>query len=393
MNRCVLNIEIQEFIHNNINSNMSSIALKGTHFPDVDTKEIVEQIEAKKKCENKLPTWFHTKNIYFPNKLNIEQTSSEITAAYKSNLIQGNSLVDVTGGFGVDCYFFSKQFEHVIHCEIDENLSNIVNYNNKQLKVENVETQNTDGITFVKQSKKSFDWIYADPSRRHENKGKVFFLNDCLPNIPENLDTMFAHTNNVMIKTSPLLDLSVGIKELKFVKTIHVIAVNNEVKELLWVLEKGFVGNISILTVNITKESTQHFNFLLEDEKKQESTYKRPLTYLYEPNAAILKAGAFNTVAQQLGVFKLQKHSHLYTSNELIEFPGRRFIIQDVVPYNIKLIKKLEIHKANITTRNFVETVQQIRKRLAINEGGNLYLFFTTDNESNKIVIITTKNN
>ena len=196
-----------------------------------------------------------------------------------------------------------------------------------------------------------------------------------------------------MIKTSPLLDLSVGIKELKFVKTIHVIAVNNEVKELLWVLEKGFVGNISILTVNITKESTQHFNFLLEDEKKQESTYKRPLTYLYEPNAAILKAGAFNTVAQQLGVFKLQKHSHLYTSDTLIEFPGRRFIIQNVLPYNIKLIKKLEIHKANITTRNFVETVQQIRKRLAINEGGNLYLFFTTDNESNKIVIITSKNN
>tara|TARA_R110000868_G_scaffold258851_1_gene516481 strand:+ start:314 stop:1432 length:1119 start_codon:yes stop_codon:yes gene_type:complete len=372
---------------------MSSIVLKGTHFPDVDTKEIVEQIEAKKKCENKLPTWFHTKNIYFPNKLNIEQTSSEITAAYKSNLIQGNSLIDITGGFGVDCCFFSKQFEHVIHCEIDENLSNIVNYNNKQLKVENVETQNTDGIAFVKQSEKSFDWIYADPSRRHENKGKVFFLNDCLPNIPENLDTIFAHTNNVMIKTSPLLDLSVGIKELKFVKTIHVIAVNNEVKELLWVLEKGFVGNISILTVNITKESTQHFNFLLEDEKKQESTYKRPLTYLYEPNAAILKAGAFNTVAQQLGVFKLQKHSHLYTSDTLIEFPGRRFIIQNVLPYNIKLIKKLEIHKANITTRNFVETVQQIRKRLAINEGGNLYLFFTTDNESNKIVIITTKNN
>lgn len=391
MNKAILNIEIQEFIKKNTHSNTSAILLKGTHFNLVHTKAIIEQIEARKKCQTKLPTWYNTKQIYYPNKLNIEQTSSEISANYKANLISGNSIIDVTGGFGVDSYYFSKQFKKVVHCEINEPLSNIVGFNYAQLDIQNIETLNTDGIDFLKTCNTLFDWIYIDPSRRHDSKGKVFFMNDCIPNVPESLDVLFEHSNNIMIKTSPLLDFSVGIGELKHVKNIHVVAINNEVKELLWILENGFIGPVHIQTVNIKKEANSHFDFFLETEKQTEAIYHAPLTYLYEPNAAILKAGGFHIVTKEFDVFKLHKHSHLYTSADPIDFPGRSFKIDNVLIYNKKELKKMGIKKANITTRNFPETVEYIRKKLSISEGGHTYLFFTTDLNDNKIVVIASK--
>ena len=190
MNSEILNTEIQAFIDQNLNKDMSKILLKGTSFSNVTTTEIVEQIEAKLKCKKKLPTWFSSEKIYYPNKLNIEQTSSEITANYKSNLIEGHSIIDLTGGFGVDCFYFSKRFETVTHCEINESLSNIVNHNYKKLQVDSIETLPTNGIDYLKENNTNFDWIYIDPSRRHDSKGKVFVLNDCLPNVPLHLDLL-----------------------------------------------------------------------------------------------------------------------------------------------------------------------------------------------------------
>ncbi len=391
MNNLILNTVIQEFINDNLDSDIFSILLKKNTFEGVETQEIVEQLEAKKKCKSKLPTWFNTENIYYPNKLSIEQTSSEITALYKSQLISGNSILDITGGFGVDCYYFGKHFNVVTHCEINEELSNIVNYNFKQLSGNNITTQNVDGIEYLKKVTKSFDWIYVDPSRRHDTKGKVFLLKDCLPNIPDHLELLFKNTNNVLIKTSPLLDISIGTSELKNVKTIHVVAVNNEVKELLWVLEKGFDNSISIETVNIKNNYFERFNFKLEDETNTEVKYSQPLTYLYEPNSAILKAGAFNSVSNILYISKLHKHSHLYTSESLIDFPGRSFKIEKIIAYNKREFKKTGIKKANVTTRNFTDTVQQIRKKFNIKDGGNLYVFFTINLTNEKIVVITSK--
>ncbi|MDO7173294.1 THUMP-like domain-containing protein [Mariniflexile sp. AS56] len=391
MNTLLLNTEIQEFIAEHLNANIASLLLKGTNFPDIETKAIIEQIEAKKRCEKKLATWFRGKNIYYPNKLNIEQTSSEITAEYKSSLVNGESIIDLTGGFGVDCYYFSKVFKTVEHCEINEDLSGIVAHNYKQLAVKNIKTHSIDGISHLKNSNKTYDWVYIDPSRRHDSKGKVFFLNDCLPNVPEHLDLLFKHSKNILIKTSPLLDFSVGINELKHVKTIHVVAVNNEVKELLWVLEAGFTEDISIKTINLKKDTEDVFNFSLDNEKEANSSYSQPLAYLYEPNSAVLKAGGFESISSQLQVFKLHKHSHLYTSNTLIHFPGRRFKVEAIIPYNKKDLKKLAIDKANISTRNFPETVEQLRKKLKIKDGGNCYLFFSTDAEDHKIVLKTSK--
>lgn len=175
MNTSVLNIDIQHFINKNLNSDINSILLKGTSFSSVETKIIIEQIEAKKRSEKKLPTWFNCETIYYPNKLNIEQTSSEITAEYKSNLISGHSIIDLTGGFGVDCFYFSKAFETVAHCEINEDLAKIAKHNYAQLNVDNVATLNVDGIAYLQTNTKRYDWIYIDPSRRHDSKGKVFF--------------------------------------------------------------------------------------------------------------------------------------------------------------------------------------------------------------------------
>lgn len=393
MHTTILNTEIQEFISTHLNSDITGLLLKGIPFSDLETKVVVEQIEAKKRSKKKLSTWFTTNNIYYPNKLNIEQTSSEITAKYKSELVTGEMLIDLTGGFGVDCYYFSKQFKTVDHCEINAELSKIVSHNYKQLDTKNINCHNIDGIRYLENTNLTFDWIYIDPSRRHDSKGKVFFLKDCLPNVPLHLDLLFKRSKNILIKTSPLLDLSIGINELKGVKCIHIVAVNNEVKELLWVLENGYRGDVTLKTVNIKNNNKLYFDFSLSKEKTAIAQYNEPLTYLYEPNASILKAGGFNAVSKVLNIFKLHKHSHLYTSDSLIDFPGRVFKIETIQPYNKKTLKKLGIKKANVATRNFPETVNQIRKKFNIKDGGSQYLFFTTDINDNKILVITTKVN
>lgn len=391
MNTDILNTEIQDFIGEHLTVEVSKILFKGTNFEAVSTREIIEQIESKLKCKKKLPTWFTSKNIYFPNKLNIEQTSSEIAANYKSGLLSGDSILDLTGGFGVDSYYFSRVFKNVIHCEINEELSAIVNHNNTQLDISNVNTLHIDGIEHLKISKNKYDWIYVDPSRRHDSKGKVFFLSDCLPSIPNHLDLLFSKTQNITVKTSPLLDLSVGINELKFVKDIHVVAINNEVKELLWILKNGFKGEVTIKTVNIQANKKDIFSFKLSEESQALGTFSKPLQYLYEPNVSILKSGGYNSVAKHYNLLKLHQHSHLYTSTNQIKFPGRAFKIESVVHYRKKALKQLGISQANITTRNFTETVQQLRNKHGIKDGGDTYIFFTTNYRNEKIVIVCSK--
>ena len=386
MNLAILHKEVQQFITDNLKSNVTTLILKGSPFDGISIQELANQIVAKQKSEHKLSSWFCTKNIFYPPKISIEQTSSEITANYKSNLVKGVSIIDITGGFGVDCFYFSKQFKEVTHCEINEGLSTIVKHNYQQLKVKNITTFSGDGLKYIKNSKENFDCIYIDPSRRNDIKGKVFLLRDCLPNVPENIDFLFSKTNQILLKNSPILDITNTINELKFVKEIHIVAVQNEVKELLFLLEKDFNKSIKVKTVNIGKNDIQSFSFDYQEEVT--SAYSEPLTYLYEPNAAILKSGGFHQVSEQLNVFKLHQHSHLYTSDNLIDFPGRIFKIENVISYNKKKLKNLlQDNKANITTRNFPKTVDQIRKETKIKDGGDSYLFFTTLKNKDFIVI------
>lgn len=390
MNKNILRTDIQLFIENNINTDISSLLLKELNFKNVSQKELVIQIVAKKRCQNKLKTWYNTPNIYYPNKLNIEQTSSETTAKYKASLVSGKSLIDLTGGYGVDCFYFSKKVTNISHCEINQSLSEIVTHNYKQLECNNIKTVVGDGIQYLKNTSEVFDWIYIDPSRRNDSKGKVFLLSDCLPNVSENIEILFYRTKNILIKTSPLLDITNGLKELGFVKEIHIIAVKNEVKELLFLLKKNYIGDISIITANIYSTRVDHFNFIKTSSKLP--TYGLPKKYLYEPNAAILKSGGFNEVSLHYKLDKLHQHSHLYSNDNLIDFPGRSFEIVEIIPYSKKeLRKRFKKHKINITTRNFPKSVANIRKELHLKDGGTEYLFFTTNIENKKIAILCIK--
>lgn len=382
--------DIQEFIIQNTGADLTKLALQKNPFPEADWILILNQIEARSKAKEKLPTWFSAANIIYPSKISVEQTSSEKTAAYKADLISGESLIDLTGGFGVDDYYFSKKFKAVTHCEINEDLSEIVKHNFNQLEIKNCTFYAGDSIHLLEKSDQKYDWIYIDPSRRNDAKGKVFMLKDCLPNVPELLDFYFEKADSILIKTAPLLDISAGLSELKNVKNIHVIALENEVKELLFEIHKNYSGEIKLKTSNILKETTETFEFVLGEISFP--IYDFPQKYLYEPNSAIMKSGGFDEVSAVFQINKLHKHSHLYTSENLIDFPGRRFEIQKVIPYNKNEMKnELANQQANITTRNFPETVENIRKKWKIKNGGNLYCFFTTDVKDNKIVLICSK--
>ncbi|WP_298766534.1 class I SAM-dependent methyltransferase [uncultured Polaribacter sp.] len=390
MNLAILNPEVQQFIAENLKTEITKLILKGTPFKEITIQELANQIIAKQKSEKKLPTWFASKNIYYPPKVSIEQTSSEITAKYKASLISGDKIIDITGGFGVDCLYFSKHFKEVIHCEINSELSTIVNHNYRQLNNQNIKTIAVNGANYLKETKCFFDCIYIDPSRRDEVKGKVFLLKDCLPYITPKIDFLFTKTNTILVKTSPILDITQTIGELKNVKEIHIIAVNNEVKELLFLLEKDFENKIQIKTINLKKGIKEFFKFNYKETNY--SKYEMPLSYLYEPNAAILKSGGFHQITKHFNVFKLQEHAHLYTSENLETFPGRVFKINHILAYDKKLLKKLiPNNKANITTRNFPKTVAQIRKETKIKEGGNLFIFCTTNKKNKLTVLITSK--
>ena len=368
-----------------------SVLLMRPFFQTVSNRELVTQLEARKKAEKKLPTWFYTANIYFANKLNIEQTSSEITAQHKARLVQGKTLVDLTGGFGIDSYFFSKKIERVYHCEISKELSEIASHNFTFLGVKNIITVPEDGITFLRSQQQHFDWLYIDPSRRNEYKGKVFQLADCIPNVSQHLNLFFKKSDNILLKTSPLLDISKGISELKDVFQIHIVAVNNEVKELLWVLKEGVNEPIEVKTLNLKKSIIQKFDFSFSDENRAVSDFSLPLTYIYEPNAAIMKSGGFKLIGHTFALKKLHRNTHLYTSNRLVNFPGRRFKIKAKYPYHIKTIKKLGIKKANVAIRNFPKTVAIIRKHLQIKDGGEIFLFFVTDMKDELTLLHCTK--
>lgn len=382
--------DVQQYIQEQLHSDIKSLAFKKSPFTHIEMSELLTQIESKQKSKDKLPTWYATDNILFPKKLSIEQTSSEECAKYKASLVQGDRLIDLTGGFGIDCYYFAKQVKAVQHCEMQEDLSAIVAHNYAALGVDNITCHCGDSLVYLKENNKQWDYIYVDPARRNSAKEKVFFLSDCTPNVPEHLSDLFTHTNTILIKTSPLLDIHAGISELNHVKAVHIVALNNDVKELLWILEKDYEGEIALVAVNLTKDEPQLFHTSLTDQAV--ASFHAPQQYLYEPNSAILKTGKFDAVSQQYKINKLHPHSQLYTSEELVNFPGRSFKIQEVIPFNKQNAKThLSNIKANVTVRNFPLKVEEIRKKWKIKDGGDSYIFFTTNLKNEKIIIICYK--
>lgn len=391
MNKALLHPEVQEFIRKNLRKDLSTLILKGSPFPEVSIQEIAAQINGLQKAQKKLPTWFNAANIIFPANINLEQTSSEITAKYKASLVSGKNAIDLTGGFGIDTFFFAERFEKVTHCELDPGLSEIAAYNFKVLGKKNIKTFCGDGINYLKETTENFDLIYLDPARRDDYGGKVFLLEQCTPNVAEKLSLFFDKANRILIKTSPLLDLKAGLRELEGVSAIHIVSVNNEVKELLWELKKDPVDEILVTTINFQNEVPVKFEAVYSGNF-EDAPLSMPGNYLYEPNPAVMKSGMFAEVATQTGTSKLHSNSHLFTSDEKKDFPGRSFEILEILPYSKKILKNHpQFQKANITTRNFPKTVEELRKELKIADGGENYVFFTTNLKNEKIVLVCSK--
>lgn len=391
LNKALFDREVAKFIRENQTKDIPDLILKGSPFQNITVQELAVQIKGLKVAKKKFPELYLTTGIIYPPKLNLEQTSSEITARYKASLIKGDNAIDLTGGMGIDSYYLSRNFEIFIYCEINEELAEIAGHNFEMLKADNIQVRPENGLELLKNSTEKFNWVYADPARRDEHGGKVFKLEDCEPNIPANLDMIFQHTHNVMIKTSPILDISAGINELKNVKEIHIVAVGNEVKELLWMLQKDFKNGPVVKTVNFEKNGIQEFSGIKTGDNEK-PVFSDPEVYLYEPNVAIMKSGMFNILATETNTKKLNINSHLYTSKSLKTFPGRSFKIAEIKQYKDSDLKRyFKNKKANITTRNFPESVEQIRKKFKIKDGGEDYVFFTTNPEEQKIVIVCKK--
>ena len=376
----ILNKEIQKYINANLTIDLHSLLLKKSPFPEVSMQEIVQQIKGKKVAQKKFP-YLLKEGIVFPPNLNLEQASSQATAEFKAQNLNGKSFIDLTSGFGIDAYFLSQNFEEVTLMEQNSDLLKIVKHNWTILDRE-ADFINENLENFLKQNGQTYNLVYLDPARRDEHKNKKFLLEDLSPNLLEIQDQLLKISDRIIIKLSPLIDISYLISTLKNVAEIQIIAVRNEVKELLvFVYSNNDKPQTTITCINLESEE-EFFSFNYEEEKSAESEFSEPLKYLYIPNNAVLKSGGFNSISVKFNLKKIHPNSHFYTSDKLVEdFPGRVLQVEII---DSKQIKKGE--KFNIISKNYPLTPDEIKKKYKIKDGGNDYLIFT-QTQKNKIIL------
>jgi len=385
----MVDLEIIEFANQHKNDNIHKLVLTSNKYPGIDVKLAAMLITAKKKIGKKVPCWEEKEGLYFPCILPVEQASSQITAEYKKRFVNSGIVLDITGGLGVDSFFLSQKAKQLFYFEKNKEIYEAAKFNFNYLNITNISLLNAEI------SKESFsnnilpyaDLIYVDPARRDGNTNKVKAISDYHPNILDIKDDLFKRTNSILVKVSPMVDISATIEQIPEVAEVHVISVNNECKELLFLLFKNRnnnqtnINDIQIFTVNFCKDNRiECFNFSFRKEHEVNSHFSGDILskYMYEPNSSILKAGAFKTLGEHFGIAKLNKSTHLYTTSILInDFPGRRFVIKDQLDFKKEIIKKFRSNypKANVSTRNFPLTPEELKKLLRINDGGNIYIF------------------
>ena len=375
--KLLLTPELREFIKRHEHDDEKELILKQSTIHGVPSSLVAEQIVGRRKAKNKLPSYYGNDEIIYSPRVNLEQCSSEATAEFKAGLVQGKKFADLTGGFGIDTFSLAKKFDHGTYVDPNNHLLNIAKHNHDILGDGNIAYFNTAAENFLETSGDQFDLIFIDPSRRADSNKKVFKLSACVPNVIDLWWRIFEHTPLLLLKTSPLLDLQQGLKELKFVEKIFVVSVDNECKEVLFLCRKDFEGEPTVEAINIIKsDRIDSFSFLLSQENIAEITNADPLHYLYEPNASILKAGAFKSIGLENNLFKLHPSTHFYTSDLLLKnFPGRVFEIEAF----IKPDPKIMLHhfpdgRGNVTTRNYPLTPEQLKKKTGLKEGGEKFL-------------------
>jgi hypothetical protein len=385
LNKHLLDSAIQDYIQGNLNADVHTIALAKSPFTAASGKELANQIAAKKKSQRKLPTWFTTPGIYYPPLLSVEQCSSEIAAAYKAGLAIGESLIDITGGYGVDSFYFSKTIKSIIHCEISAELAEIAAYNLPILGAHNINFITGDGLTYLQQSDQHFGTIYIDPARR-SSAGKVFMLEDCTPDVISHLDLLLARGSKLMIKTAPLLDISLGLKELRHVAEVHIVSIKNECKELIWILEPNFAGEPKIVATTLNGTQKQFSYYIGEELPAEISGEVWEAQYLYEPDVALLKSGAFNLIAKRYQLQKFHSQTQLYIAATLhTDFPGRIFKINAVS--STGALKKERDLSGSVIVRNYPDKAASLVEKYRIKSDDDQFIVFTQSKAEGKIVI------
>lgn len=386
----ILSPQIQQFICEHRCDDVRALALQTKKYPDVDLPAAIIQIAGRQASADKIPLWHGIDEIQYPRHLSLEQCSSQATAEYKASLVGGETLADLTGGFGIDCAFLSAKFQRTVYVERQGELCQIATHNFPLLGLPTVDVHNEDGVAYLEKMER-VTCIFVDPARRNQQGGKAVDISDCEPNVARLEGLLLTKAERVMIKLSPMLDLTMALKEMPHVQEAHVVAVNNECKELLLLLGSQPTTSIPIHCVNLNSKATQHFVFIREEEQEAPCAYTNQLdAYLYEPNAAVLKAGGFKSIASLYKVKKLHPNSHLYTAaQEVAGFPGRTFRVMGCCTFNKKEMKSAlaDVEKANITVRNFPASVAELRKRTKLQEGGDTYLFATTLYNESKVLI------
>ncbi|GAB2854375.1 class I SAM-dependent methyltransferase [Hymenobacter ruber] len=385
----------RRYVAAHLHDDPAHLALQARRHPGLPVPELVRQIQARQKARAKLPAWADNPELIFPPALSVEQASSARTAAFKANLVGGQRLADLTGGFGADSAAFAARVGQVDYVERDPALAGVVRYNFSQLGIDNVTINAADAVAFLKSTPHHYDWIYLDPARRDTAARKIFLLRDCEPDVVKLLPLLLHKADKVLLKTSPMLDIEQAVQGLAHVRRLWVVAVDNEVKEVLYELGQEPAIDPERFALNLRRDGTQQ-EFRLNRAREARATprYAEAQQYLYEPNAAVLKAGAFRSIGTAFELLKLHQHSHLYTSDVLrADFPGRVFKILAVEKADGTALKA---HlgpeaRAHVTTRNFPDSVADFRRRTGIREGGDIYLFATTDLRGRLVVLVCEK--
>jgi THUMP domain-like len=379
----LLRPEVQRYIRAHAPVDEKNWLLKHTEVEGIPARLIAQQLAGLRKAKEKLPSWAASENIIYPPATNLEQTSSEATARFKEKLISEVAVrhrtgIDLTCGWGVDSFFLSHAFESWTCLEREPELLAMAQHNHRQLGRQHIDYQNSSAEDWLTHQTLEYDWIYVDPSRRREGNEKVVSLSACEPDMVSLQAKLLKIAPNVLIKTSPLLDITQALRELIFVRRIYVVAVGNECKELLFYLQRDFSGEPAIEACHLSDrepEAFSRFSFFVSEEKRTPVVTGEANRFLYEPNAAMMKAGAFKLIGQRYGLQKLHPNSHLYTSAEqMTSFPGRTFEIMESVKPDKTLVTKLPEGQANILLRNYPLTVAEFKKKTGIKEGGELYL-------------------
>lgn len=373
---------ILNFAARHSNDDPLSLLLQKERYPDINLSLVAQQLEGRRQARVKWPTIAERESYFYPPKLNREQSSSEATARYKAHIaakLQPHSMADLTGGMGIDLLFMAPLCSHADYIELDADLCAIMRHNIQALAINNIDCHNTDSITYLSSSTNRYSLLYIDPARR-DNKGRrVVSFEDCTPNLVTHLPLLRDHCDRLLVKASPMIDIHTALNQLGNVAEIHIVSVGNECKEVLFL--SGDTPEPDIHCADITTTGITCYTFTPSSEQAAEPCYATQAeTYLYEPNAAIMKSGGYNSLCQHYRLSKLSRNTHLYTSHNLITgFPGRIFEILQSLPLNAKAARHaLPEGKAHVATRNYPLSAAQLQRQLKLSEGGNLFVIAAT---------------